>query len=546
MKKDLASFHKFAVMNVSGRKTSTMFARRQKWIGLSNNPQESTTMFPNAERESGGVRRGPCSGCYVMRFSSSPVLASSLLFLVAWLMSTIHLYSRVLLHERSTLQSNENNINSNRRSLRSEAGSTIGSSMSQWYVPQKKRPLRLSPPPLSLHRRRFEQLYSPSDESRIHASIRSLQNENIPDMSTAILADCPNTGPPNDEHPYPHTWPLLDILQHWNPNDIEIPVGEQTNHNLYQSLCVLDWKRHSPEVIARYQAAEIPFVLKNHPDITRATERWNTPVDIPREDSSDSTESNKTTKSSKEPYFLQLFREHGPQTTKYAPHSNQLSGFSLKRRAANADLNGVQPALEREMTIDNWYAHAQQLDQALAKGQINVTQADHFYYAFTARLREHTFLYDELPIFRPDQGPTLFMKEPEKQRGIRCRFGMTGTVADAHFDTFRNWIVMLHGVRRVILAPPTECPHLDFFPLGHVRGRHSAHPWADMPEELHQAQALQVLLQPGEALYVPTAWSHFLVSLSTTIQCNAPSGSTLFPGSPTHKILKSCGYDIVD
>eukprot|EP00522_Entomoneis_paludosa_P008682 CAMPEP_0172444936 /NCGR_PEP_ID=MMETSP1065-20121228/4946_1 /TAXON_ID=265537 /ORGANISM="Amphiprora paludosa, Strain CCMP125" /LENGTH=58 /DNA_ID=CAMNT_0013195703 /DNA_START=115 /DNA_END=288 /DNA_ORIENTATION=- len=57
-------------------------------------------------------------------------------------------------------------------------------------------------------------------------------------------------------------------------------------------------------------------------------------------------------------------------------------------------------------------------------------------------------------------------------------------MADNHFDSFRNWIVMMSGIRRIILAPPQECPHMDLHPMDHVRSRHSAHPWSERPDTL--------------------------------------------------------------
>ena len=46
---------------------------------------------------------------------------------------------------------------------------------------------------------------------------------------------------------------------------------------------------------------------------------------------------------------------------------------------------------------------------------------------------------------------------------------------------------------------------------------------ADFPR-LADARALEVLLSPGQVLYVPTYWHHFIVSMGTTIQCNSRSG----------------------
>jgi hypothetical protein len=45
----------------------------------------------------------------------------------------------------------------------------------------------------------------------------------------------------------------------------------------------------------------------------------------------------------------------------------------------------------------------------------------------------------------------LFMINPEQERGLNCRFGMKGIIAEAHFDPAHNWIIMLKGKRRYIL-----------------------------------------------------------------------------------------------
>ena len=45
----------------------------------------------------------------------------------------------------------------------------------------------------------------------------------------------------------------------------------------------------------------------------------------------------------------------------------------------------------------------------------------------------------------------------------------------------------------------------------------------DYPE-VESAEALEVVLSPGELLYLPALWSHFIVSLSQSIQCGARTG----------------------
>ena len=79
-----------------------------------------------------------------------------------------------------------------------------------------------------------------------------------------------------------------------------------------------------------------------------------------------------------------------------------------------------------------------------------------------------------------------------------------------------------------------------FYPNGHPSARHSEVNWADpnldkFPEFAH-ATANEVILRPGQVLYLPTNWFHFIVSLDLNFQCNTRSGQTdTYP-------LDSCGF----
>ena len=140
------------------------------------------------------------------------------------------------------------------------------------------------------------------------------------------------------------------------------------------------------------------------------------------------------------------------------------------------------------------------------------------------------------------------MVEPEEERGINCRIGMVCNMADNnHFDPTRNWIVILKGLRRYILSPPEQCPHLNLQHMYHESARHSKGSWANSSSWIglgQQAQALQVVLQTGDALYLPTSWFHFIVSLTTSFQCNARSGTTHSPGSYLDQVFQDCGFPV--
>jgi len=100
------------------------------------------------------------------------------------------------------------------------------------------------------------------------------------------------------------------------------------------------------------------------------------------------------------------------------------------------------------------------------------------------------------------------------------------------------------GKRRYVLAHPKECPNLGLYPMHHPSGRHSAVDWIqpDLQQfpQFATAQLNEVVLQAGDALYLPTSWFHFIVSLNTNYQCNARSGTTY----ENEHHLAQCGFAI--
>ena len=100
-----------------------------------------------------------------------------------------------------------------------------------------------------------------------------------------------------------------------------------------------------------------------------------------------------------------------------------------------------------------------------------------------------------------------------------------------HFDKASNMIVMLHGVRRYILLHPNQCPNLDLYPAGHPSERHSSisnwnQPDLSLHPKFRNARGTELILQPGDALFVPTYWFHYITTISDSItyQCNTWSG----------------------
>jgi ribosomal protein L16 Arg81 hydroxylase len=124
----------------------------------------------------------------------------------------------------------------------------------------------------------------------------------------------------------------------------------------------------------------------------------------------------------------------------------------------------------------------------------------------------------------------LYIKDNNKVNGkqINCRFGMKGVIASNHFDGERNFVTVLQGARRYILSSPPQIKNLCLFPRDHPSARHSMVDYTnpDFTEfpEFATARATEVVLQPGDSLFLPTVWFHFIVSLTLNIQCNTRSG----------------------
>merc|ERR1712098_522614 len=137
----------------------------------------------------------------------------------------------------------------------------------------------------------------------------------------------------------------------------------------------------------------------------------------------------------------------------------------------------------------------------------------------------HRWFLEDLPIFKPRA--SFFVVDPRYHRGINCRFGQRGIIAAAHYDGGRNFVSMMRGWKRWILLPPTECLLLYLSERGHPEARHTKVDWSVLDYRryplMDAARATEVVLRPGDVLYVPSYWFHVPISLDYgfTAQCNA-------------------------
>jgi Cupin-like domain len=124
------------------------------------------------------------------------------------------------------------------------------------------------------------------------------------------------------------------------------------------------------------------------------------------------------------------------------------------------------------------------------------------------------------------------LPEPRLLRGehygpVRTNFWIAPAefVTLAHSDPFHdNLLAQIHGVKRLLIWDPKQAPLLYLNTFGepnHGRSKPNLmKPDFDLFPLLKQAHALEVCLNPGDVLYIPEAWIHYVYTESLSISVN--------------------------
>jgi hypothetical protein len=325
------------------------------------------------------------------------------------------------------------------------------------------------------------------DFGRDHASSNSAGSRNPVQND---VYNCPDAPPAN----YPYQWPLTKVLDHWPTLDPE------PRKRVHHGLCVFDYRKDYDKAM-RYRNAELPFITVNDPTVVKTVERWSIPgyVEAMLGDRPYGCE---------EMASVHFMYGSGNKPKK---RDNRKKGANPDPDPANGgdgEKKFYAPPKHVTMRYSEWEKHANVPDDELGPDK------PHWYFRlitcgkFRGDVCHKTgdygseYILDELPFFQPKEN--LYMVDPSAQAGIHCRFGMKGLIAENHWDSGRNSIVVLRGMRRYILAHPRECPNLVLYPKGHPSARHSKMDWAnydvDAYPEFANATANEVILQPGASL----------------------------------------------
>ncbi|CAH0473530.1 unnamed protein product [Peronospora belbahrii] len=292
---------------------------------------------------------------------------------------------------------------------------------------------------------------------------------------------------------YPQLFPSAALFENWNPENTD-----QIPQTIFDSICHFNVSNpYELRLAQMFREMEVPFVAYGVPELLKASEQWT------------------------DEYLTEKLTPTTPYKVHIANNSHYMY-FSKKQRIKG----------EKRPYTSKWMTYPQFVKILKDVKLLHEAGKPHEYYYFmlkTTDFFEHaSFIYEELRFLNPlatehdSRYGDLFVRDYAiaKEIGMRCRLGMQGIIAEGHVDSGLNFVSMIRGTKRYVLAPPSVCKCLGLIKQGAI-----------------------VALTAGEVLYIPPFWYHHIVSTDTSIQCNLRSG--FIDRSNTQDILSKCGLPVM-
>jgi len=118
----------------------------------------------------------------------------------------------------------------------------------------------------------------------------------------------------------------------------------------------------------------------------------------------------------------------------------------------------------------------------------------------------------------------------------------SGHIECLHYDTMDGTLIQLHGSKRILLFPPSQTANLYPYPFyAHLRHGLKLRSWfsrvyPDRPDfqafpKLREAfkHRRDVILNPGEALYIPAGWWHEVTAMGDDMVCSVNRFWRIYP-----------------
>ncbi len=118
-----------------------------------------------------------------------------------------------------------------------------------------------------------------------------------------------------------------------------------------------------------------------------------------------------------------------------------------------------------------------------------------------------------------DMGSLDQVLDDEGTRQAMFWIGPAGTFTPLHHDLTNNLLIQLAGRKRVILAPACETPRLynDHHVFSEIRDVMAHDVDLARYPKLRDIQQYELILEPGDALFIPIGWWHQLTALDFSV-----------------------------
>ena len=125
---------------------------------------------------------------------------------------------------------------------------------------------------------------------------------------------------------------------------------------------------------------------------------------------------------------------------------------------------------------------------------------------------------------------TFWMSDNQELGQVNFWFGMENVTAYTHYDTSYNLHSLSYGRKKFVLFPPEAYSQLKLYPCLHqfYRQTHTSVQDVLNAETIRKLKGVEIVLRPGEVLYVPPYWFHCVVTMETTLSVNVWSQSEVF------------------
>jgi hypothetical protein len=156
----------------------------------------------------------------------------------------------------------------------------------------------------------------------------------------------------------------------------------------------------------------------------------------------------------------------------------------------------------------------------------------------TDSIEPESFLYYtgglNTPNLSSDLHPFDQFLPTQRSVSVNVWVGEKGVVTHSHIDSYENFFVQVQGSKRFILCSPDQLHNAYLYPYFHPSFGQTQAFLVNPPNKEYQLErfpnvgkikAYEVILNPGDLLYLPPSWIHQVYTLEPSISVNFWSGS---------------------